>query len=111
LGAGSAQDFTSLPQDLEILASEPQTVLAQFRAKKARAQSAIGIELSNAHTDFARAYRDYRAFRMQHRLTESEPSYDNVFWRKVFWLALLFTIEVAANGWIIGQASPGGLVQ
>jgi hypothetical protein len=86
-------------------------VLTQYRAKKARAQGAVSIELANAQEDFARAYRDYRAFRIQHGLTESEPRYDNVFWRKVFWLALLFTIEVAANGWVIGQASPGGLVQ
>jgi hypothetical protein len=111
LGVGSAQDFTTLPQDLEALAGEPQTILTQFRAKKARAQSALGMELNNAHTDFARAYRDYRAFRIQHQLTETEPSYDNVFWRKIFWLALLFIVEVAANGWIIGQAAPGGLVQ
>src|SRR6185436_17856236 len=54
---------------------------------------------------------DYRAFRIRHRLTETEPSYDDVFWRKVFWLALLCTVEVAANGWIIGQASVGGLLQ
>ncbi|MBI3438630.1 MAG: hypothetical protein HY054_08290, partial [Proteobacteria bacterium] len=111
LGVGSGQDFTTLPQDLEALASEPQTILTQFRAKKARAQTAVGRELSNAHTDFARHYRDYRAFRIQHQLTETEPSYDTVFWRKVFWLALLFVVEVAANGWIIGQAAPGGLVQ
>ncbi len=111
LGVGSGQDFTTLPQDLEALKSEPQTILTQFRAKKARAQSAVGLELNNAHTDFARHYRDYRAFRIQHQLTETEPSYDNVFWRKVFWLALLFVVEVAANGWIIGQAAPGGLVQ
>jgi hypothetical protein len=111
LGVGTGRDFTTLPQDLEALASEPQTVLTQFRAKKARAQAAVSLELNNAQTDFARAYRDYRAFRIQHRLTETEPSYDNVFWRKVFWLALLFAVEVAANGWIIGQASPGGLVQ
>jgi hypothetical protein len=111
LGVGSGQDFTTLPQDLEALTTEPQTILTQFRAKKARAQSALGLELGNAHTDFARAYRDYRAFRIQHQLTETEPSYDNVFWRKVFWLALLFVVEVAANGWIIGQAAPGGLVQ
>jgi len=111
LGVGSGQDFTTLPQDLEAMASEPQTVLTNFRARKARAQSAVGLELKNAQTDFARAYRDYRAFRIQHQLTETEPSYDNVFWRKVFWLALLFTVEVAANGWMIGQASPGGLVQ
>lgn len=111
LGVGSGQDFTTLPQDLETLAGEPQTILTQFRAKKARAQSAVGIELNSAQTDLARAYRDYRAFRIQHKLTETEPSYDNVFWRKVFFLALLFTIEVAANGWVIGQASPGGLVQ
>jgi hypothetical protein len=111
LGIGSGQDFTTLPEDLETLASEPQTVLAQFRAKKARAQSAVSLELGNAQTDFARAYRDYRAFRIQHGLTETEPRYDNVFWRKVFWLALLFTVEVAANGWMIGQASAGGLVQ
>lgn len=111
LGVGSGQDFTTLPQDLEALAGEPQTILTQFRAKKARAQSAVSLELNNAQTDFARAYRDYRAFRIQHDLTETEPSYDDVFWRKVFWLALLFTVEVAANGWFIGQASPGGLVQ
>lgn len=111
LGVGSVQDFTTLPQDLESLASEPQTTLTQFRAKKARAQSAVGLELTSAQTDFARAYRDYRSFRIQHQLTETEPSYDNVFWRKVFWLALLFIVEVAANGWMIGQASPGGLVQ
>jgi hypothetical protein len=111
LGVGSGQDFTTLPQDLETLAGEPQSVLMQFRAKKARAQNAVGLELTSAQTDFARAYRDYRAFRIQHQLTETEPSYDNVFWRKVFFLALLFTVEVAANGWMIGQASPGGLVQ
>lgn len=111
LGIGSGQDFTTLPQDLEALAGEPQTILTQFRAKKARALSALGLELNSAQTDFARAYRDYRAFRIQHQLTETEPSYDNVFWRKVFWLALLFVVEVAANGWMIGQASPGGLVQ
>lgn len=111
LGVGGGQDFTTLPQDLEALAGEPQTVLTQFRAKKARAQSAVSLELNNAQTDFARAYRDYRAFRITHKLTETEPSYDNVFWRKVFWLALLFIVEVAANGWMIGQASPGGLVQ
>jgi hypothetical protein len=111
LGVGSGQDFTTLPQDLEALAGEPQTILTQFRAKKARAQSAVSLDLNNAQTDFARAYRDYRAFRIQHGLTETEPSYDDVFWRKVFWLALLFTVEVAANGWFIGQASPGGLVQ
>lgn len=111
LGVGSGQDFTTLPQDLEALASEPQTLLTAFRAKKARAQSSVSLELNNAHTDFARAYRDYRSFRIQHQLTETEPDYDNVFWRKVFWLALLFVVEVAANGWMIGQASPGGLVQ
>jgi hypothetical protein len=111
LGVGGGQDFTTLPQDLESLATEPQTILTQFRAKKARAQSAVSLELNNAQTDFARAYRDYRAFRIQHQLTETEPSYDDVFWRKVFWLALLFIVEVAANGWMIGQASPGGLVQ
>ena len=111
LGVGSGQDFTTLPQDLEALTSEPQTVLTQFRAKKARAQNAVGLELKSAQTDFARAYRDYRAFRILHRLTDTEPSYDTVFWRKVFWLAALFVLEVAANGWIIGQASPGGLVQ
>ncbi|MFT3727393.1 MAG: hypothetical protein QM759_06200 [Terricaulis sp.] len=111
LGVGSGQDFTTLPQDLEALTTEPQTALTQFRAKKARAQNAVGIELKSAQTDFARAYRDYRAFRIQHRLTDTEPSYDTVFWRKVFWLAALFVLEVAANGWIIGQASPGGLVQ
>jgi hypothetical protein len=111
LGVGSGQDFTTLPQDLESLSGEPQTILTQFRAKKARAQSAVGLELNTAQTDFARAYRDYRSFRIQHELTETEPSYDTVFWRKVFFLALLFTVEVAANGWMIGQASPGGLVQ
>jgi hypothetical protein len=111
LGVGSGQDFTTLPQDLESLASEPQTILTSFRARKARAQAALGLELNAAQTDYARAYRDYRAFRIQHQLTETEPSYDNVFWRKVFWLALLFIVEVAANGWMIGQASPGGLVQ
>jgi hypothetical protein len=111
LGVGSGQDFTTLPQDLEALTSEPQTILTQFRARKARAQNAVGMELKSAQTDFARAYRDYRAFRILHRLTDTEPHYDTVFWRKVFWLALLFTVEVAANGWIIGQASPGGLVQ
>lgn len=111
LGVGSGQDFTTLPQDLEALASEPQTILTNFRARKARAQAALGLELNASQTDFARAYRDYRAFRIQHQLTETEPSYDNVFWRKVFWLALLFVVEVAANGWMIGQASPGGLVQ
>jgi len=42
LGVGSVQDFTTLPQDLEALAGEPQTILTQFRAKKARAQSAVG---------------------------------------------------------------------
>ncbi len=86
-------------------------MLTQFRARRARAQSAVELELNNAQTDFARAYRDYRAFRIRHRLTETEPSYDNVFWRKVFWLAVLCTVEVAANGWIIGQASVGGLLQ
>ncbi len=111
LGVGSGQDFTTLPQDLEALATEPQTILTNFRARKARAQAALGLELNAAQTDYARAYRDYRAFRIQHQLTETEPSYDNVFWRKVFWLALLFIVEVAANGWMIGQASPGGLVQ
>jgi hypothetical protein len=111
LGVGSGQDFTTLPQDLEALASEPQAVLSQFRAKKARGQSAVGLDLQHAQGDFARAYRDYRAFRIQHGLTESEPRYDDVVWRKVFWLALMFIVEVAANGWVIGQASPGGLVQ
>ncbi|MGQ0532606.1 MAG: hypothetical protein ACT4OF_07945 [Caulobacteraceae bacterium] len=111
LGVGSGQDFTTLPQDLEALAGEPQTILTNFRAKKARAQAALGLELNAAQTDYARAYRDYRAFRIQHQLTETEPDYDNVFWRKVFWLALLFVVEVAANGWMIGQAAPGGLVQ
>lgn len=111
LGVGSGQDFTTLPQDLEALAGEPQTILTNFRARKARAQAALGLELNAAQTDYARAYRDYRAFRIQHQLTDTEPSYDNVFWRKVFWLALLFIVEVAANGWMIGQASPGGLVQ
>ena len=93
------------------MATEPQTILTGFRAKKARAQAALGLELNAAQTDYARAYRDYRAFRIQHQLTETEPSYDTVFWRKVFFLALLFIVEVAANGWMIGQASPGGLVQ
>lgn len=111
LGVGSGQDFTTLPQDLESMATEPQTILTGFRAKKARAQAALGLELNAAQTDYARAYRDYRAFRIQHQLTETEPSYDTVFWRKVFFLALLFIVEVAANGWMIGQASPGGLVQ
>ena len=40
LGVGSGQDFTTLPQDLEAMASEPQTILTNFRALKARAQSA-----------------------------------------------------------------------
>lgn len=111
LGVGSGQDFTTLPQDLEALAGEPQTILTNFRARKARAQAALGLELNASQTDYARAYRDYRAFRIQHQLTETEPSYDTVFWRKVFWLALLFVVEVAANGWMIGQAAPGGLVQ
>ncbi|MGE3250155.1 MAG: hypothetical protein AB7J28_14110 [Hyphomonadaceae bacterium] len=111
LGVASAHDFTTLPQELETLAGEPQTILTQFRGKKSRAQTAVEAELANAHTDYERAYRDYRTFRIQHGLTDSEPSYDNVFWRKVFWLALLFTIEVAANGWVIGQAAPGGLVE
>jgi hypothetical protein len=111
LGVGSGQDFTTLPQDLEALSGEPQTILTNFRARKARAQAALGLELNAAQTDYARAYRDYRAFRIHHQLTETEPSYDSVFWRKVFWLALLFVVEVAANGWMIGQASPGGLVQ
>ncbi len=111
LGVGKGTDFTTLPQDLATMADEPQTALAQFRAKKARAQAAVGLELNHAQQDFARAYRDYRSFRIQHGLTETEPRYDDVFWRKVFFLALLFTIEVAANGWVIGQASPGGLVQ
>jgi hypothetical protein len=111
LGIGSGQDFTTLPQDLEALATEPQTALSQFRAKKARAQNAVGLELQHAQTDFARAYRDYRAFRIQHGLTDSEPRYDDVVWRKMFFLALMFIVEVVANGWVIGQASPGGLVQ
>lgn len=111
LGVDAAQDFSTLPHDLETYAGEAQTALTQFRAKKARAQSSVQIELTNAHTDYERAFRDYRAFRKSHALTETEPSYDNVFWRKVFWLALMFTIEVAANGWVIGQASQGGLVQ
>src|SRR5262245_45761606 len=111
LGVGSGQDFTTLPQDLEALAGEPQTILTQFRAKKARAQSAVGLELNAAQTDYARAYRDYRAFRITHQLTETEPHYDTVFWRKIFFLALLFIVEVAAHGWMIGQASPCGLVQ
>ena len=109
--AGLGRDFASLAHDTEALADEPQTVLTQFRGRKARAQSAVELELNNAQADFARAYRDYRAFRMRHQLTETEPSYDNVFWRKVFWLALLCTVEVTANGWIIGQASVGGLLQ
>jgi len=111
LSAGSGRDFTTLAHDVEALADEPQTVLTQFRARKARAQSAVELELNNAQADFARAYRDYRAFRIRHQLTETEPSYDNVFWRKVFWLVLLCTVEVTANGWIIGQASVGGLLQ
>lgn len=111
LGVGSGQDFTTLPEDLAALAAEPQTILSQFRAKKARAQSAVGLELKHAQTDFAAAYRDYRAFRIQHGLTDSEPRYDDVIWRKIFWLALMFIVEVAANGWVIGQAAPGGLVQ
>jgi hypothetical protein len=108
---GVSGDFSALPQELETLASEPQTILTQFRGGKARAQSAAQIELANAHTDYERAYRGYRLFRRQHGLTEVEPSYDMIFWRKVFWLTLLFSVEVAANGWVIGQASPGGLVQ
>jgi hypothetical protein len=111
LGIGSGQDFTTLPQDLEALASEPQSVLAQFRAGKARAQSTVGLELESAQNAHARAYRDYRAFRILHKLTDTEPHYDTVIWRKVFWLAALFVVEVTANGWMIGQASPGDLVQ
>jgi hypothetical protein len=111
LGVGSGQDFTTLPEDLAALAAEPQTILSQFRAKKARSQSAVGLELKHAQSDFARAYRDYRAFRIQHGLLDSEPRYDDVIWRKIFWLALMFIVEVAANGWVIGQAAPGGLVQ
>lgn len=111
LGIGSGQDFTTLPQDLETLASEPQSVLSQFRAGKARAQSNVGLELESAQAAHARAYRDFRAFRILHKLTDTEPHYDTVVWRKVFWLAALFIVEVTANGWMIGQASPGGLVQ
>ena len=111
LGVGTAEDFNTLPEDLAALASEPQTVLVQFRAKKASAQSKVGLDLSHAQADYARAYRDYRAFRIEHGLTNSEPRYDDVFWRKIFFLALMFIVEVVANGWVIGQASPGGLVQ
>jgi hypothetical protein len=111
VGSGSASDFNTLPEDLEALASEPQTILTQFRGRKARAQSATQIELQSAYTDFERAQRGYRSFRISHGLTEREPRYDMVFWRKAFWLVLMFCIEVAANGWVIGQASPGGLVQ
>lgn len=111
LGIGGGQDFTTLPEDLASLTTEPQTILSQFRAKKARAQNAVGLDLQHAQADYARAYRDYRAFRIEHGLINNEPRYDDVFWRKVFWLALMFIVEVAANGWVIGQASPGGLVQ
>jgi hypothetical protein len=108
---GVSGDFSALPQELETMAGEPQTVLTQFRGAKARAQSAAQMELTNAHTDYERAYRHYKHFRKGHGLTNVEPHYDTIFWRKVFWLTLLFSIEVAANGWVIGQASPGGLVQ
>lgn len=111
LGGGAAGDFSALPQELDALASEPQIILTQFRGRKARAQSAAQIELGNAHTDFERVQHAYRLFRRQHDLTHTEPVYDTIFWRKVFWLTLLFSIEVAANGWVIGQASPGGLIQ
>jgi hypothetical protein len=111
LGVSAASDFGPLPQELEALAGEPQTILTQFRGKKARAQSAAQLELNSAHMDHERAYHAYREFKRQHGLTNVEPRYDTVFWRKIFWLTLLFSIEVAANGWVIGQASPGGLVQ
>jgi hypothetical protein len=111
LGVGSIEQFRALPEELESLASEPQTVLTQFRGRKARAQSGAQIELTNAQADFERANNGYHLFRRRHALTHTEPRYDDVFWRKVFWLALLFIIEVTANGWVIGQASPGGLVQ
>ncbi|GAM98469.1 hypothetical protein U91I_02102 [alpha proteobacterium U9-1i] len=111
LGVASAEEFRSLPEELEALATEPQTVLTQFRGKKARAQSSAQIELANAQADFERSYHGYRNFRRQHGITDGEPRYDDVFWRKVFWLALLFVVEVVANGWVIGQASSGGLVQ
>jgi hypothetical protein len=111
IGAGSSTDFSGLQRDLETLSGEPKTALAQFRAKKARAQQALGMELESAHADYSRASRDFRAFRIQHKLTDREPQYDTVIWRKIFWLALLLIVEVAANGWIIGQASPGGLMQ
>jgi hypothetical protein len=111
LGVGSTEEFRSLPEDLEALASEPQTILTQFRGRKARAQSAAQIELANAQADFERANSGYQLFRRRHALTHTEPRYDDIFWRKVFWLALLFIVEVSANGWVIGQASPGGLVQ
>lgn len=111
VGANSANDFNTLPEELDALAQEPQTVLTQFRGRKARAQSATQIELQSAFTDFERAQRGYKAFRVAHGLTEREPRYDMVFWRKAFWLVAMFCIEVAANGWVIGQASPGGLVQ
>jgi hypothetical protein len=111
LGDRAAGDFAALPQELDALASEPQTILTAFRGRKARAQTSTQIELDHAYTDFQRAYQGYRSFRRQHDLTQTEPRYDTVFWRKVFWLTLLFTIEVAANGWVIGQAAPGGLIQ
>jgi DNA-binding ferritin-like protein len=111
LGVSNAGDFGALPQELETLAGEPQTILTQFRGKKARAQSAAQVELDNAHTDYERASHGYQQFRRRHGLINVEPRYDTVFWRKIFWLTLLFSIEVAANGWVIGQASPGGLVQ
>lgn len=111
IGSGSSTDFSGLQRDLETLSSEPKTALAQFRAMKARAQQALGMELESAHADYSRASRDFRAFRIQHKLTDREPQYDTVIWRKIFWLALLLIVEVAANGWIIGQASPGGLMQ
>ncbi|MBL8551218.1 MAG: hypothetical protein JNJ73_14625 [Hyphomonadaceae bacterium] len=111
LGDRSAEDFTSLPQELETLAAEPQTVLTSWRGKRARAQSTVQAQLDHAYTDFQRAYQAYRSFRRNHGLQETEPRYDTIFWRKIFWLTLLFVIEVAANGWVIGQASPGGLIQ
>ena len=40
LGVSNAGDFSALPQELETLAGEPQTILTQFRGRKARAQSA-----------------------------------------------------------------------
>ena len=46
IGAGSSTDFSGLQRDLETLSGEPKTALAQFRAKKARAQQALGIILT-----------------------------------------------------------------